>query len=111
MTDDLADEAHPAQGLDDIVHQRVRLGILTVLAEAERADFVYLRRALGVTDGNLSRHLAVLEGAGHVAVSKTFEGKKPRTWIKATPQGRTALATEVAALRALLDRIAPGTPA
>lgn len=96
---------HPSQRLDDTVHQRVRLGILTVLSEADRADFVYLRDLLGVTDGNLSRHLTVLEEAGHVAVRKTFEGKKPRTWVRATASGRAALAAEVSALRELLARL------
>lgn len=97
--------SHPVERLDDTVHQRVRLGILTVLGEAEDADFGYLRRTLGVTDGNLSRHLSVLEEAGHVQVTKTFEGRKPRTWVRATPQGRAALASEVAALRELLARL------
>ena len=55
--------AHPTNGLDDTVHQRHRLGILTITAEA-RADFGYLRDALGLTAGNLSRHLTVLEEAG-----------------------------------------------
>lgn len=96
---------HPVAGLDDTVHQRVRLGILAILAEADTADFAYLRRTLDVTDGNLSRHITVLEAAGHVAVRKGFEGKRPRTWIRATKQGRAALAAEVEALRALLDRI------
>lgn len=100
---------HPSQRLDDTVHQRVRLGILAVLSEAERADFVYLRNVLGVSDGNLSRHLTVLEEAGHVAVRKTFEGKKPRTWVRATASGRAALAAEVAALRELLARVEGGT--
>ncbi|MGI9119760.1 MAG: winged helix-turn-helix domain-containing protein [Acidimicrobiales bacterium] len=95
---------HPVQRLDDIVHQRVRLGILAVLSEADRADFTYLRNALGLTDGNLSRHLSVLEEAGLVEVRKIFEAKKPRTWVKPTSDGRAALATEVAALRELIDR-------
>ncbi len=101
------DQPHPVERLDDTVHQRVRLGILTVLAEADAADFAYLRRVLGVTDGNLSRHLAVLEDAGHVSITKSFEGKRPRTWVRATAKGRAALAAEVSALRELLDRMAP----
>ncbi len=96
---------HPANELDDIVHQRVRLGILAVLTEARRADFAYLRDSLELTDGNLSRHLQVLEGAGYVKVTKAFEGKRPRTWVSATKKGRAALAAEVGALRALLDRV------
>ncbi len=93
---------HPLQRLDDTVHQRVRLGILAVLAEADRADFTYLRRVLDLTDGNLSRHLGVLDQAGYVRIDKTFEDRKPRTWIHATHEGRAALAAEVAALRDLL---------
>ncbi len=96
---------HPTQRLDDVVHQRVRLGILAVLAEADRADFAYLRDALGLTDGNLSRHLAVLEEAGHVRIRKVFEGKRPRTWVQATAGGRAALDAEVSALRELLARL------
>ncbi|MDP9071632.1 MAG: transcriptional regulator [Actinomycetota bacterium] len=96
---------HPTQRLDDVVHQRVRLGILAVLAEADRADFGYLRDALGLTDGNLSRHLAVLEEAGHVQIRKVFEGKKPRTWAQATRSGKAALEAEMAALQDLLARL------
>ncbi len=98
---------HPCQRLDDIVHQRVRLGILAVLAEADRADFGYLREALALTDGNLSRHLGVLEDAGYVQLRKVFEGKKPRTWVQATCRGKAALEAEVAALRELLGRVGP----
>lgn len=98
-----AEADHPSARLDDVVHQRVRLGILTVLDEARRADFAYLRDALGLTDGNLSRHLRVLEHAGHVAIEKGLQGNRPRTWISATSQGKAALAAEVRALRELLD--------
>jgi DNA-binding MarR family transcriptional regulator len=94
---------HPAQRLDDVVHQRVRLGILAVLAQADRADFTYLRQALGLTDGNLSRHLSVLEEAGYLELTKTFEGRKPRTWARATHRGKAALAEEMAALRELVS--------
>ena len=96
---------HPAQKLDDTVHQRVRLGILAVLSEARRADFGYLREALELTDGNLSRHLAVLEEAGLVKVEKKLEGKRTRTWVQATRAGRKALDAEVAALRELIARV------
>lgn len=95
---------HPALRLDDTVHQRVRLGILAVLAEARRADFAYLREALSLTDGNLSRHLGVLEDAGLVEIEKRFEGRRPRTWVQATKAGRAAFAEEVAALRELVAR-------
>jgi DNA-binding MarR family transcriptional regulator len=96
---------HPALLLDDTVHQRVRLGILAVLKEAKRADFSTLRDLLGLTDGNLSRHVRVLEDAGLVQVQKGYEGRRPRTWIASTPAGRDALEAELAALRELIKRL------
>ena len=98
----MAEEGHPSQRLDDIVHQRVRLGILAVLAEADQADFAFLKDSLGLTDGNLSRHLQVLEEAGYVKIAKTFEGRRPRTWVASTKPGRAAFASELAALRQLI---------
>lgn len=98
---------HPTAGLDDVVHQRHRLGILTVTAEADRVEFGYLKGTLDLTAGNLSRHITVLEEAGLVAVEKGYEGKRPRTWVAITTEGRGALAREMAALRALLERHGP----
>jgi predicted ArsR family transcriptional regulator len=95
--------AHPTNGLDDTVHQRHRLGILTITAEA-RAEFGYLRDALGLTPGNLSRHLTVLDEAGLVQVEKGYEGRRPRTWVRITAGGRAALAAELAALTELVRR-------
>jgi DNA-binding MarR family transcriptional regulator len=96
---------HPTNGLDDLVHQRHRLGILTIAAESKRVEFGYLREALDLTAGNLSRHLAVLVDAGLLDMEKGYDGKRPRTWVGITPTGRRALAAEVAALRALVDRL------
>jgi DNA-binding transcriptional ArsR family regulator len=59
---------HPANGLNDIVHQRVRLGILAIAHEARRVEFGYLRTNLELSAGNLSQHLGVLEDAGLVAI-------------------------------------------
>lgn len=95
--------AHPTSSLDDIVHQRHRLGILTITAEA-RADFGYLRDALGLTAGNLSRHLGVLEDAGLIKVDKGYEGRRPRTWVRITRRGRSALAAELETLAELARR-------
>ena len=101
--------AHPTNGLDDTVHQRHRLGILTITAEA-RAEFGYLRDTLGLTPGNLSRHLTVLEEAGLVHVDKGYQGRRPRTWVRITGPGRAALAAELAALTELV-RHHNGSPA
>lgn len=96
---------HPSQALDDVVHQRVRLGILAVLSEATYADFGFLKEALGLTDGNLSRHLSVLEDAGYVTIEKGFAGKRTKTTVKATDPGRKALADHLSALKELISRV------
>ena len=95
---------HPVNGLDDVVHQRARLGILAILDEAGKADFAYLRDALSLTDGNLAKHLETLEQVNLVRIAKRFEDKRPRTWISATPKGRAAFRAEIAALKSLVAR-------
>lgn len=96
---------HPTSALDNTVHQRVRLGILAVLSESRRADFVYLKDVLELTAGNFSQHLGILEGAGHIQIAKEFEDKRPRTWVTVTRKGRAAFASEIATMRALLDGV------
>lgn len=86
------------------MHQRHRLGILVILSETRRADFSYLKTTLGLTDGNLGRHLEVLGDAGFVEVERVFEGRKPRSWASITPAGRTALAAELDVLQQIVDR-------
>lgn len=95
---------HPADGLDDTVHQRHRLGVLVVLAETKKADFGYLKTSLGLTDGNLGRHLQVLEEAGFIRLDKVHEQRRPRTWVTITRTGRDALAAELAILQDLIER-------
>ena len=94
--------AHPTTGLNETVHQRHRLGILAITSKARQADFGYLRGALGLTSGNLSTHLTVLEDAGLIQVQKGYEGRRPRTWVSITRQGRAALAAEMDALTRLV---------
>jgi DNA-binding MarR family transcriptional regulator len=96
---------HPTNGLSDVVHQKHRLGILTIASEAKRVEFGYLKDALELTGGNLSRHLTVLVEAGLLDMEKGYDGKRPKTWVSITRAGRKALAEEVAALRALVDRL------
>ena len=76
-----------------------------MLQQVARADFSYLRDRLELTDGNLSRNLAVLEESGYVTIDKAFEGKRPRTWVKITKAGTRALAEEMDALRLLLHEL------
>ncbi|HEY2312370.1 MAG TPA: transcriptional regulator [Streptosporangiaceae bacterium] len=96
---------HPANGLDDIVHQRVRLGILTIAHEARQVEFSYLRDNLELSAGNLSQHLGVLENAGLVSLEKGYVGKRARTWISLTKAGEAALAEEIAQLKLLISQI------
>lgn len=96
---------HPANGLNDVVHQRVRLGILTIAHEARRVEFGYLRDSLELTAGNLSQHLSVLEKAGLITVEKGCAGKRARTWITLTRAGRTALREEIDHLKQLIDQV------
>jgi DNA-binding MarR family transcriptional regulator len=78
---------------------------LAVLTELRRVDFAFLRDTLELTDGNLSRHLQVLERSGYVEVDKVFERRQPRTWLRATDEGSAAFARELASLRMLIERI------
>ncbi len=101
--------SHPTKRLDPVVHQPIRLGILTATCEMKRIDFVSLRDLLELTDGNLSRHLATLETGGYIELEKTFENRKPRTWIRATRTGRRALKNEIDALREIVASIDTAT--
>ena len=99
---------HPAAALDEVVHQRARLGVLSILAEADDADFTYLRRTLSLTDGNLGRHLEVLVEVGYVNLRKGYDGRRNRTWASITPRGRQALLAELTVLRALVVQLDAG---
>ena len=96
---------HPVNGLDDTVHQRVRLGILAIAQQARRVDFIFLRTELGLTAGNLSQHLNVLDKADLIIIEKGYEGKRPRTWIRLTKEGRMALRDEIRTLKTLIHQL------
>ena len=78
--------------LDRLIHEPARLAILTVLSSVRAADFVFLQRATGLTQGNLSSHLTKLEDAGLIRIEKSFVGKRPNTSAALTPVGRTRTA-------------------
>ncbi len=80
-----------ATNLDRLLHDRMRLGIVSALAAGDEVSFTDLKAALNATDGNLSVHARKLEEAGYVACAKTFAGRTPRTDYKLTPAGRRAL--------------------
>jgi DNA-binding MarR family transcriptional regulator len=76
--------------IDDIIHGRVRLGVMAYLMIEEPADFSTLKAKLGVTEGTLSVHLRKLDEAGYVAIEKTYRGRRPLTRVHLTSAGRAA---------------------
>ncbi len=96
--------------LDRLIHEPTRLAILSALLACQSADFLFLQRITGLTKGNLSSHLAKLEGAGLVGIEKRFIAKKPYTMIRLTNTGREALEgywKEIAELRKASSRWRP----
>ena len=88
--------------IDDVIHGRMRLGIMVYLADVDAADFTELKTVLEATQGNLSVHLRKLEEAGYVAISKSFVANKPLTRVSITREGRRAFAAYLEAIGALI---------
>jgi DNA-binding MarR family transcriptional regulator len=89
--------------LDEVIHGRVRLGIMAYLTSAGVADFTTLKAKLSLTDGNLSVHLRKLEEAGYVAIDKSFVGRKPLTRVALSDTGRAAFAGYLDAIAKLVE--------
>ena len=89
--------------LDEVIHGRLRLGIMAYLSSAGAADFNSLKARLQATDGNLSVHLRKLEEAGYVAIDKSFVGKKPLTRAAITEAGRAAFIRYLDAMASLVN--------
>lgn len=111
MTDERATPATPAREtlpeLDPVIHPQARLQIMTTLAalaDGERISFTRLQEFLALSPGNLSTHLAKLEEAGYVKLSKAFRGRRPVTWVTITARGRAAFTAYLEALRAYLPQ-------
>ena len=89
--------------LDRVIHEPARLMIVTVLYAVTEADFLYLQRECGLTQGNLSSHLSKLEDARYVLIEKTFKGKYPLTICSLTRRGREAFEAYLQKIRAVSD--------
>ena len=98
------DEASPVgtQNLDRIIHERMRLGMVSALAVNDSLTFSELKKLLNSTDGNLSVHARRLEEAGYVSCTKSFDGRLPRTEYRITTQGRAALERYLNHMEALI---------
>ncbi len=92
------------QQLDDVIHSRIRLAVMAVLAGLERADFTFLRDQVKATDGNLGTHLKKLEDAGYVSMRKRFVDRKPLTDYSLTKKGRKAFSIYLKRLEDLLPK-------
>jgi DNA-binding transcriptional ArsR family regulator len=90
--------------LDPLIHERLRLGIVSALAVTDSLSFAELRGLLGTSDGNLSVHARRLEEAGYVRCTKSFDGRVPRTDFDLTDRGRLALEGYLAAMEGLIAR-------
>ena len=91
------------ESLDELIHQKVRLGIMSALMARGDADFRFLKETLSVTDGNLSIHLSKLEEAGYVRSAKEFVRKKPHTTYAPTEAGRTAFHAYLGSLERIVQ--------
>ncbi|MDE2110926.1 MAG: transcriptional regulator [Alphaproteobacteria bacterium] len=91
-------------GIDDVIHGRLRLGVMAYLSGSGRADFNELKARLQASDGNLSVQLRKLEEAGYVAIEKSFVGRKPLTRVTLTDDGRNAFVTYLDAIEKLLPK-------
>lgn len=101
MFGDMAGSLAP-EDLDRLVHERMRLGIVSALAAQDRLSFADLKSILQTTDGNLSVHARKLENAGYIRVQKGFEDRKPKTEYSLTAKGRKALETYLDQMESLL---------
>jgi DNA-binding HxlR family transcriptional regulator len=98
---DVAPEGAP-RDLDRLIHERMRLGMVSALAVNESLTFNDLKRLMGTTDGNLSVHARKLEEAGYVSCTKSFEGRMPKTEYRLTRVGRQALERYLDHMEALI---------
>jgi DNA-binding MarR family transcriptional regulator len=95
--------AHPRHRVDEVLTAPVRLSVIAALSRVDEMEFALLRDSIEISDSQMSKQISQLEAAGYVAVRKGHVGKRPRTWLSITPEGRVALKWHLAALRAIVD--------
>lgn len=105
MADPTSKAENPFTSIDKVVHEPARLLILATLSVLESADFLFLMNQTGLTRGNQSSHLGKLEAANYVKIKKEFVGKIPRTLLRITEKGRSALVGYKDNMQDVLDRL------
>lgn len=104
-----ATESAPHQKFERLIHERLRLGIISALAVNESLTFNDLKNLVKTTDGNLSVHARKLEDAGYIACTKSFDGRTPKTEYKLTEVGRSALEQYLNHMEALIQTMRPSS--
>lgn len=102
--------SHPRKNLDTLIHSPVRFSLMAALQNLEDVDFRFLAELLEVSDSTLSQSLTALSEAGLITIRKEPAGRRVRTWVGLTTEGKDAFARHLATLRAILDAGQETTP-
>jgi len=102
-TNSNGNEKKPLLDIDKLIHEPARLMILANLYVVESADFIFLMRQTGLTQGNLSSHMSKLEAAGYIEIKKEFISKRPHTLLLLTDGGRTAFRKYMQSMKQVFD--------
>ena len=92
------------EDIDPVIHERVRLAIVSTLAVAPEMSFNEIKADLSLTDGNLSAHARTLELAGYLKIEKSFQGRRPRTTLRLTAKGREAFRRYITTLKRIVEQ-------
>jgi len=92
------------QKIDDLIHSRIRLAVMSILIAVEDAEFNFIKKKINATDGNLSVHLRKLEEAKYISVKKEFVGRKPVSKYNMTKTGRTAFENYIKKLESMIKK-------
>ncbi len=103
--------SHPRRELDQVIHSPVRFSIVATLLPLEQAEFGYVRDTVEVSDSSLSQHVTTLERAGYLKVDKARAGRRARTWLSLTPEGRRAFRRHMEVLNRIAAAGADGAAA
>ncbi len=90
-------------GINRLIHEPARMAVISLLSVVEESDFTFLMSSTGLTQGNLSSHLAKLEEAGYVEIKKTFKGKRPHTIARLTDSGQAELNQYIKTIKEFLS--------
>jgi DNA-binding MarR family transcriptional regulator len=91
---------------DELIHQRARLSIMSLLASADWAEFAFVRDALDLSDSALSKHLSALEEAGYITIERVLSERRRRVRVRLSPDGQRAFEGHVAAVREIIEKAA-----